>query len=183
VIELLPQPTIPALDPAVPAGFVLTRPSSVSPSPSIETAKSAVDFTALVQNLKRQNWTLDNIEEALHAPFLADFGYGLRFGWAELDAAYAHEGSATNAGYNTTEKGQILKGDPYNIRLALGRVQVSLRRNDFSNETEVTGLADFEGELTDAAANRLRFRIHESQGFLPPVEEFERVSIPKTPSI
>ena len=62
---------------------------------------------------------------------------------------------------------RILKSRHENIKLAVERLGVSLRYNEFSGQPEIAGLPDFESELTDAAEIRLRFRIAETFGFRP----------------
>jgi hypothetical protein len=66
------------------------------------------------------------------------------------------------------EGGRIIKTSPENSRLAIKRLGVSLHLNEFSGQTEITGLPSFDaGELTDAMAIRLRFLINEQFSFLP----------------
>ena len=75
------------------------------------------------------------------------------------------------------DAGQILKGHPENIRHAVQALGVSLRLNQFSVQTDVTGLDGHGPELNDAGAVRLRLLIHEVYGFLPTQELFEQVLI------
>ena len=75
------------------------------------------------------------------------------------------------------DAGQILKGHPENIRNAVQALGVSLRLNQFSVQTDVTGLDGHGPELNDAGAVRLRLLIHEVYGFLPTQELFEQVLI------
>jgi hypothetical protein len=53
-------------------------------------------------------------------------------------------------------EGQILKGNPRNIRLAVHKLGASFKQNDFAGRTEVSGLPNFGPELTDPGAIRLR---------------------------
>ena len=73
--------------------------------------------------------------------------------------------------------GAILKNHPQNTRTALSRLGVIVRLNEFSAESEVTGLDGYGPELTDAGAIRLHFLIGETFGFLPTQNIFERVLI------
>ena len=70
---------------------------------------------------------------------------------------------------------QILKGNPQNIRLAIDKLGVFLKQNDFAGRTEIVGLTGFGPELTDAGAIRLRLWIEETFGFLPPQLLFDQV--------
>lgn len=80
-------------------------------------------------------------------------------------------------GFVRGAEGQILKGHPGNIRLAICMLGVELKHNDFSNQIEINGLLGFIGELTDPAAIRLRFLIGETYKFIPSDDIFERVLI------
>lgn len=73
--------------------------------------------------------------------------------------------------------GQVLKNHPQNTRFAVHKLGVRLRLNEFSTQTEIIGLPGFKDELTDAAAIRLRFLIHEAFGFLSPIQLFHEVLI------
>jgi hypothetical protein len=66
------------------------------------------------------------------------------------------------------ENGAILKNHPGNIALAIGRLGVRLRLNEFANQTELAGLDGFGPLLDDASAIRIRLAIHEQFEFLPP---------------
>ncbi len=59
--------------------------------------------------------------------------------------------------------------------MAIEHLGVSLRQNEFSNMTEIHGLAGYGPELTDAGAIRLRFLIGSTYYFLPPVDLFQDV--------
>jgi hypothetical protein len=72
-------------------------------------------------------------------------------------------------------EGQILKGHPFNISLAIERLGVVLRRNEFSIQIEITNLEGYGPELTDAGAIRLRLATHETFGFLPSRDLFEQI--------
>ena len=74
-------------------------------------------------------------------------------------------------------EGGILRGHPENIRLALRGLGVVVKQNDFTGAPEIYGLPGTIGELTDAAATRVRFLIGETYFFLPPKELFEDVLI------
>src|ERR1700730_2350749 len=74
-----------------------------------------------------------------------------------------------------SDRGGILKTHPQNVRLAIRRLGVSLRYNEFSIQPEVAGLRGFGPELTDAGAIRLLFLIHETYDFLPSRDLVERV--------
>lgn len=75
------------------------------------------------------------------------------------------------------DEGQILKGHPDNIRRAVQELGVSLRLNQFSAQTDVSGLDGHGPELNDTGAVRIRLSIHEVYGFLPSQELFEQVLI------
>jgi predicted P-loop ATPase len=70
---------------------------------------------------------------------------------------------------------EINKKHPKNIRVAINKLGVILRHNEFSNQTEIFGLPNFGLELTDPGAVRLRFWIGETYGFLPPLDLYEQV--------
>jgi hypothetical protein len=78
-----------------------------------------------------------------------------------------------NDGFDRDNKGNTLRNHPANIRLAIEKLGVSLKQNDFACRIEVAGLDGFGLELTDNASIRLRFLVHESFGFLPPLQLFE----------
>jgi Virulence-associated protein E/CHC2 zinc finger len=88
---------------------------------------------------------------------------------------YAPPPGTGNSGAEAAEAGefqrgetrQILKGHPGNIALAIKRLGVILRQNEFSHQAEISGLTSFGPVLNDASAIRLRALIHESFGFLP----------------
>jgi Bifunctional DNA primase/polymerase, N-terminal len=90
--------------------------------------------------------------------------------------AHKRKAKATSTGHDGGDDGfirgdgdQILKGHPENVRHAIGLLGVRLRYNEFSTQTEVSHLAKFGPDLTDAGAIRLRFLIQETYGFLPPL--------------
>jgi hypothetical protein len=72
-------------------------------------------------------------------------------------------------------EGQIIRVYPENIRIALRALGIVLKQNDFTGAPELYGLPGETGELTDAAANRIRFLIGETCFFLPPKDLFEDV--------
>lgn len=76
-----------------------------------------------------------------------------------------------------TAEGQILRGHPENVRIALRDLGIVLRQNDFTGAPETFGVDGLIGELTDAAATRMRFLIGETYFFLPPKVLFEDVLI------
>ncbi len=73
------------------------------------------------------------------------------------------------------DEGQIIRVHPENIRIALRGLGIVLKQNDFTGAPEVYGLIGATGELTDAAAIRIRFLIGERFFFLPTKELFEDV--------
>ncbi len=78
-------------------------------------------------------------------------------------------------GFAQTDKGAI-SACSSNIRLAISRLKIEFRYNQFSYQTEMEGLGpDFDGELTDDGAVRLRFRIEDEFHFLSKMDEFNRV--------
>ena len=93
-------------------------------------------------------------------------------------------GAARDAGWTPPEgafvrsdNGAILRGHPANIALAIAKLGVTLRRNVFTNQTEIEGLPDFGPLLDDAGAVRIWLTIHAKFGFLPLKELFEDVLI------
>ena len=70
-------------------------------------------------------------------------------------------------------EGQILKGNLDNIHIALEKLGVSLRLNQFSVMAHITGLDGYGPILNDSIATRLRHLIHETFKFLPTRELFE----------
>lgn len=94
------------------------------------------------------------------------------------EPAHAVATSHDTDGFRCGSENQIIKGNPENIVHAIGLLGVTLRHNEFSNQTEVWNLPGGRGsELHDADAHRLRFLIHETYGFLAPKELFEDVLI------
>jgi CHC2 zinc finger len=89
-------------------------------------------------------------------------------------ASKGHDVAATIE-FERGENGQILKGHPGNIALAVKLLGVTLRHNDFSFQTEVFGLPGFGPILNDAAAGHLRIKIHEAFDFLPSHEVYDQV--------
>ena len=75
------------------------------------------------------------------------------------------------------EGGRIIKTHPNNSRLAVERLGVTIRLNEFTGQTEISGLPEFDGELTDAGAIRLRFAVNERFDFLPSDQLFGQVLI------
>jgi Virulence-associated protein E/Primase C terminal 2 (PriCT-2) len=75
------------------------------------------------------------------------------------------------------DAGNIVRGQPQNTRFSVHKLGIRLRLNEFSTQTEISGLPKFEGELTDAGAIRLRFLVHEAFGFMPPANLFHDVLI------
>ncbi len=75
--------------------------------------------------------------------------------------------AAKGADFIRNEKKQILKHLHSNIKLAIERLKVRLRYNEFSRQPEIYGLPGFGPELTDAAAIRLRFKVEDSFYFYP----------------
>src|ERR1700730_5498720 len=80
-------------------------------------------------------------------------------------------------GFIRGEMGQILKGRPHNLRLAIKMLRVRLRLNEFSGQTEVEGLRGRGPDFNDPDATRLRLLNEETYGFLPGKELFEEVLI------
>jgi hypothetical protein len=78
-------------------------------------------------------------------------------------------------GFARGDHRQILKGHPGNIELAIERLGVTLRQNEFSHQTEICGLPGFGPILNDAGAIHLRMGIHKTFGFLPTKELYEDI--------
>jgi hypothetical protein len=91
--------------------------------------------------------------------------------------ANGNGGAHEDLGFICTEEGQVFRGHPENIRIALRGLGVVIRQNDFTGTPEIAGVDGLIGELTDAAATRMRFLIGETYFFLPPKELFEDVLI------
>jgi hypothetical protein len=89
-------------------------------------------------------------------------------------ASKGHDVAATIE-FERGENGQVLKGHPGNIALAVKLLGVTLTHNDFSFQIEVFGLPGFGPILNDAAAGHLRIKIHEAFGFLPSQEVYDQV--------
>jgi Virulence-associated protein E len=96
-------------------------------------------------------------------------------GERELHRIYENAKAALSPDFIRGDEKQILRGHPDNIRMAIEHLGVSLRQNEFSNMTEIHGLAGYGPELTDAGAIRLRFLIGSTYYFLPPVDLFQDV--------
>jgi hypothetical protein len=74
--------------------------------------------------------------------------------------------------------GCIQPWNPRNIELAIARLGITLRQNDFAARPEISGLPDFDkGEFSDPAAVRLRFLIFDMFGFMPKADIYENVLI------
>jgi hypothetical protein len=86
-----------------------------------------------------------------------------------------HDREAPAPAFVLGAEGQILKGNPFNISLAIKLLGVGLRRNEFSIQIEIANLEGYGPELTDAGAIRLRLATHETFGFLPSRDLFEQV--------
>lgn len=182
-----PEPPAPDDDAPLPdieqeANVLSLDAERIAPSLDPPSAGEQKTFSAVVQRLKGQGLSADDIHEVLlersHCKHL-QYHPGRR---TELDAAYAGEApksTAEAAGYVTSDKGQIFPGHPYNIRLALGRLKVQLRHNDLADIIEINGLPGYPawGELTDPGAIRLRFWIEETQSFLPNEKLLEQIII------
>jgi Virulence-associated protein E len=93
------------------------------------------------------------------------------------DGATPGGGGAAGDHFVRGDQRQILKTHPGNVALAIAKLGVSLKFNEFSGQTEISGLSNFGPELNDAAAIRLRFLIHETFGFLASDQLFEQVLI------
>jgi Virulence-associated protein E len=155
----------------------------VPPPSAAEIKATKPELNALARVLVANGWTFEGIEESLLTePRHAHLRYH-RCRRPELYKVFekppketSTRSSSRNAdGYATGDKGQILVNNSGNIREALRRLRVTLRHNDFANVNEVQGIPGFNGELTDAGADRLRYWIEEAQGFLPSVDAFEHI--------
>lgn len=80
-------------------------------------------------------------------------------------------------GFICAAEGQVVRFHPQNIRIALQGLGAVVRQNDFTGAPQIFGIDGLMGELTDAAATRIRFLIGETYCFLPPKELFEDVLI------
>jgi hypothetical protein len=83
--------------------------------------------------------------------------------------------AATAGEFQRGENGQVLKGHPGNIARAIKLLGIGLRHNEFSFQTEISGLPGFGPILNDTAASQLRIQINESFGFVLPQELYEQV--------
>jgi hypothetical protein len=83
--------------------------------------------------------------------------------------------NASGDDFKCNEHGQILKGYRRNIELAIGRLGVTLRKNEFSQNIEISGVAGFGPNLSDEGSIRLRFTIDETFKFLPAKDLYEDV--------
>jgi hypothetical protein len=75
-------------------------------------------------------------------------------------------------GFIRGAEGGIIKTHPHNVRLAINRLGVTLRYNEFTNCPEINGLPNYGPDLTEAAGLRLRFSISETYQFYPARELF-----------
>jgi predicted P-loop ATPase len=80
-------------------------------------------------------------------------------------------------GFKRNEHGQILKGHRRNIELAIERLGVTLRKNEFSQQTEISGLPGVKPILSDEGSICLRFTIDEIFKFLPVKDLYEDILI------
>lgn len=74
--------------------------------------------------------------------------------------------------WQRTGKGMIIAGALHNMQLAMRRLDVQLRYNEFADQMLVTIGAGKEENLEDQIVNRLWFRVEEDFGFVPPQERF-----------
>jgi hypothetical protein len=70
--------------------------------------------------------------------------------------------------FTEDSKGGILAKDPYNTVLAIRKLGVFLRCDQFNQRYNIHGLPNHGPTLDDRALRRLHFSIHENFGFLPP---------------
>lgn len=103
-----------------------------------------------------------------------DFGNGSK---VRKGNGYSTGWSDGKDGFIYTAEGGIVKGDPLNMKHAVGLLGVKLRYNEFSGQTQVWGLGKCGGEFHDEDAARLRILVREVHGFYPAKQTFEEVLI------
>ncbi len=69
-------------------------------------------------------------------------------------------------------KGVIIANALHNMQLAMRRLDVRLRYNEFADQMLVTVDTGAEQNLEDQVVNRLWFQVEEEFGFVPPLERF-----------
>jgi hypothetical protein len=116
-------------------------------------------------------WVRQSLRRAPCIPAVSGRGRATR-SWlgykAEFRPGNGIDGESAKFGdFIRGEGGRIIKTHPDNSRLAVERLGVTIRINEFTGQTEISGLPEFDGELTDAGAIRLRFAINERFDFLP----------------
>jgi|SRR5271155_2402494 len=68
----------------------------------------------------------------------------------------------------------VIKDDAFNIALAMKKLGISIKYNEFSDEIEIAGLHGYGPILNERGTIRLHFLIRETFKFLPPTQLFER---------
>jgi hypothetical protein len=75
--------------------------------------------------------------------------------------------ATADAEFILNEKGNILKNDPSNIKLAIHKLGILIRQDLFKNESIIHGLHGELHILTDIALRELRHAVNKQFGFLP----------------
>lgn len=75
--------------------------------------------------------------------------------------------------FETNREHRIIKNSPHNVRVALRQLGIIVRYDAFKGRNRIEGLEGWpNGELDDAAMNRLRMLVDERFGFLAPETTF-----------
>lgn len=141
-------------------------------------------FFSVVAQLKENGLDQDEIAGALDGKPLAEKYKGrLDREIARIrakvgrDEAPAPRGNGVTEAFVKTPAGEILRQLPDNTRIAIARLGVAIRYNEFMARIEITGLPGFGPELSDPAAVRLQLLIGETFRFLPADILFHKVIV------
>ena len=124
----------------------------------------------------RNTYGLPKMVEVFGEPIVKKCVAWLGYKAEARGAAGARAADARGAdGFARGDAGQILKGHPQNIRVAVELLGIYLKFNSFSSQTDISGLDGYGPYLDDTGAARLRLLIHETYGFLPSQDLYDQV--------
>lgn len=94
---------------------------------------------------------------------------------AQREGASGNDQEGAEETFRLNDDGDIRPNEPFNIRLAVKRMGITLTFNELTNRARVDGLWDRGTDLDDAAMNRFRLRMKDDFDFLPSKELFADV--------
>jgi predicted P-loop ATPase len=131
-----------------------------------EKRASAKEAAARQREILHETIDMERVETPVEEDMVAAFdrveAAAIKATCDKLKATY--EGAA----FTEDSKGGILAKDPHNTVLAIRKLGVFLRYDQFNGRYAIYGLLSHGPVLDDRALRRLHFSIHENFGFFPP---------------